>query len=101
VTPRQRLQALPEAPTVAESGLPGYDVTTWYGVFVSGRTERATANRLAQETSRAVTQQQMRAAISANGMDPASNTPAEFARLVQDDIAKWAKVVKATGARVD
>lgn len=101
VTPGKRLQALPDVPTVAEAGVPGYDVTTWYGVFVHGATEATVVNRLAEAVARAVSQPQVRSAITNQGMETASNTPVQFAQLVRAEIDKWAKVVKATGARAD
>lgn len=101
VTPGKRLAALPDTPTVAESGLPGYDVTTWYGIFVPRRTDGAVVSQLATEIASAVGQPQLRTAIANQGMEAAANSPAEFTTLVNRDIERWRKVVGALGLRVD
>jgi len=101
VTPGKRLSALPDTPTVAEAALPGYDVTTWYGIFVPRRTDASLVSQLAAEIANAVNQPQMRTAIANQGMEAATNTPTDFAALVNRDIARWGKVVGALGLRVE
>jgi tripartite-type tricarboxylate transporter receptor subunit TctC len=101
VTSGRRLAALPEVPTVAEAGLPGYDVTTWYGAFVPRRTNAAVVKQLAAEIANAAAQPQMRTAIANQGMEAAANTPAEFSALVERELERWRKLVAALGLRVD
>jgi len=101
VTTGKRLAALPEVPTVAESGLPGYDVTTWYGLLAPGRTDAAIVGRIAAETAQALGRPDVRDAIARQGMEPRSTSPAEFAALLQRDLERWRKVVQGIGLRVD
>jgi tripartite-type tricarboxylate transporter receptor subunit TctC len=96
-----RLAGLEDIPTIAESGVPGYEMSTWYGVFTSGGTPAATATRLAAEVKKAIEIPQVRALILAQGVEPAANTPEEYRSFVNDEMAKWAKVVKAANIRAD
>jgi tripartite-type tricarboxylate transporter receptor subunit TctC len=101
VSSGKRMSTLPDVPTVAESGVPGYDFSSWYGVFSGGATPKETLDRLAQEVHKAIGQPAVRSQIDRQGVEPAVNTPAEFRRLVADEIAKWGKVVKAVGVKLD
>jgi tripartite-type tricarboxylate transporter receptor subunit TctC len=97
----KRMSTLPAVPTVAESGVPGYDFSSWYGVFAGGATSGDTIERLAQEVHTAIAQPQVKTQIDRQGVEPAVNSPAEFRRLVADEIAKWGKVVKSVGVKLD
>jgi tripartite-type tricarboxylate transporter receptor subunit TctC len=101
VTTLERLPSAPELPTVAEQGLPGYEISTWYGVFAPGGTPAEALERVAAEIRRAVAEPKVREQIGAQGIDPASNTPAEFRAYVGAEILKWARVVKDAGIKAD
>jgi tripartite-type tricarboxylate transporter receptor subunit TctC len=81
---------------MAES-VPGYEVLTWYGVFVPRRTPPALIERLHLAIAAAVNNQDTRERMTALGADAATNTPAEFAAMVREEIAKWGKVVRSAG----
>lgn len=91
----------PELPTIAESGLPGYEVIAWYGVMVPARTPPATVARLQGEIAKGLRTPDSEARFAAQGAELVVGTPPAFDAHVRAEIAKWAKVVKATGARVD
>jgi tripartite-type tricarboxylate transporter receptor subunit TctC len=101
VTSAKRSPAVPELPTVAESGLPEFETAAWQGVFVPARTPQAIITRLNREIARIVNSPEIRERMMAEGAEPVGNTPQEFARYIEREIAKWARVVKATGMRVD
>lgn len=91
----------PDLPTVAESGLPGFEVTAWFGLLAPAATPRPIIDRLQQTIAAIVQQPEVRSRLLELSTIPASNTPDEFAVQVKSDIAKWAKVVKDTGVKVD
>lgn len=99
VTGATRSPLLPEVPTIAEQGLPGFDVTAWFGVFTTAGTPRPVVDRLNAEIVRILDLPDVREKLNAIGMEPATSTPAEFAAFVQSEIAKWAPIVKASGAK--
>jgi tripartite-type tricarboxylate transporter receptor subunit TctC len=101
VTSAARTAVAPDVPTVAESGLPGYEAVSWYGVFVPAATPKEIVNRLSAEIRRATASEDMRKALVNQGAEPAGDTPEEFAAVVRADLAKWAKAVKETGAKPD
>ena len=101
VTSEKRTPAAPEYPTVAESGLPGYDAVSWYGVFATGGTPRAIVDRLNAEIRRIVALPEVSGSLLGQGAEPASDTPEAFAAIVRADVPKWAKIVKETGAKPD
>lgn len=101
VTSARRTVAAPEYPTVAESGLPGYDAVSWYGLFATGGTPAEIVNRLNAEIRRIVDTPEIKDALLVQGAEPATDTPEQFARIVREDVAKWAKIVKQTGAKAD
>ncbi len=101
VTSAKRSAAAPEYPTVAESGLPGYEAESWYAMFATGGTPREIVNRLNAEIRRIVATPEVRDALHNQGAEPATDTPEEFAAMVRADVAKWAKIVKQTGAKAD
>jgi tripartite-type tricarboxylate transporter receptor subunit TctC len=101
VTSAQRTPAAPEFPTVAESGLPGYEAVSWYGVLAPAGTPREVVARLNSETVRALKLPDVRQLLLAQGAEPVSESPAQFAELIKLDIAKWREVVKTSGAKAD
>ena len=101
VTTSQRSGFFPELPTVAESGLPGFDISTWFGVFAPAGTPPAIVDRLNAEFGKALASPAMRELLAKLGAEPSPLSPADFAAFVRAEQAKYEKVVKASGARVD
>jgi tripartite-type tricarboxylate transporter receptor subunit TctC len=95
----KRTPAAPEIPTVAESGVPGYEVTTFYGMSAPARTPRAIIDRLNAETVRALNAPEVRQRLQELGADPVGNTPDQYAAFIHAEIDKWAKVIKAAGIK--
>jgi len=100
VTGRQRHPLMPDVPTIDESGVPGYDVTGWFGILAPSRTPKAVLDRLTAEVHKAVADQQFRDKLMNVGLDVVGNTPTEMLALMHSDTDKWAAVIKATGAKV-
>ena len=101
VTSASRSAAVPDLPTIAEAGVPGYDVTQWFGLLAPAGTPAAIVSRLNSEVNRMLAAAEVKEMLAARGADPVGGTPAEFAALIRKDFSKWAKVVKDSGARVD
>jgi len=101
VTTAQRSAALPDVPTMAESGLPGFDVSTWFGVFAPAGTPPAVVARLNQTMTDALKTPDMRERLARMGAEAAPMSSDQFAQLVRAELAKYEKVVKFSGARVD
>lgn len=101
VTGPQRSPLLPEVPTVDEAGLKGFDVTIWFGVLAPAATPAPIVERLNREVVAVMGTDEMRRRMQTDGALARTTTPAEFAALIRDDTAKWAPVIKASGARVD
>jgi tripartite-type tricarboxylate transporter receptor subunit TctC len=96
----KRTPALPEYPTVAESGLPGFGVDQWYAVFLPGGTSKEIATKLQEAVAKTVLEPEMRKTMLNQGMDSVGNTPAEFTAIYNSEIARWGKVVKTLGLQV-
>ena len=102
VTTLARSPAMPDLPTIAESGLPGFDLTTWFGLMVPAGTPPEIVARLNAEIVRALNAKDMRERLQKMGAEPlANNTPEHFAAFIRTEAAKYAKVVKDSGAKVD
>ena len=101
VTSATRSNLTPQLPTVAESGIPGYDASTWYGIIAPAGTPHAVIARLNREMTTLLAALDFREQLMAAGADPAPNTPEQFAALIQSEISKWAKVIKISGARAE
>jgi tripartite-type tricarboxylate transporter receptor subunit TctC len=101
VTSLRRSAALPDVPTIAESGLAGFDVANWLGVLAPAGTPKDAIARLNAEIRIAMADAEMQRQLVAVGIDPTYSTPEAFAELIRADIPKWAKVVRASGARAD
>ncbi|HEV7799776.1 MAG TPA: tripartite tricarboxylate transporter substrate-binding protein, partial [Burkholderiales bacterium] len=97
----RRLSAFPQLPTVAESGVPGYEVTGWYGIVAPAGTPREVIAKLNAEILSSLKLPDVREIFAAQGTDIIGSTPDEFARYIKTELAKWAVVVKKSGARVD
>lgn len=101
VTTKTRTASLPEVPTVAESGFPGYEVDNMYAVVAPRGTPRATVDRISREIARIVQAPDVKERLTGQGFDPVGMTPAAFEKYLRTEFGKWAKVVKQSGARVD
>lgn len=101
VTTLKRSATLPEVPTIAESGLPGFDVANWLGVYAPANTPKAVLNRLNAELANVMADAGIRRQLVEQGVEPMHTTPEELAALMRRDTAKWAKIVKASGAKLD
>jgi tripartite-type tricarboxylate transporter receptor subunit TctC len=101
VTTLERLASAPELPTVAEQGLPGFEIGTWYGVFATGGSPPEALERLSASLRKVAGDAKLREQFAAQGIDPASSTPAEFRAFVASEIGKWAKVIKAASIKAD
>jgi tripartite-type tricarboxylate transporter receptor subunit TctC len=101
VTTAKRTALAPEFPTIAESGLPGFDISTWFGIFVPAGTPREVIERLHAEFTRALAAPDVREKMLNLGAEPVGNTPEEFAAYIAAEARKYARLVKASGAKVD
>ncbi len=94
VTTKRRAPALPDVPTIAESGLPEFEVNGWYGVLGSAKIPSAIVNRVNAEINAVVATEDAKQRLLAVGLEARGATPAEFHKMIVDDIARWANVVK-------
>jgi tripartite-type tricarboxylate transporter receptor subunit TctC len=101
VTSAARITPLPEVPTLAESGVAGYDATSWYGVLAPARTPRAIVDKLHAEVAKAVRAPDLRERLLSEGAIPVGNTPEQFAVFIQRELERWAKVIKDAGIRIE
>jgi tripartite-type tricarboxylate transporter receptor subunit TctC len=101
VTSAERTPALPNVPTIAESGLPGYDVSIWLGVLAPAATPRPVITRLNGEIVKVMGEAEMKKQMQGAGIDARSSTPEQFAATIKADALKWGRIVKTAGARLD
>ncbi len=101
VTGSKRSPLLPEEPTVSEAGLPGFEVTSWYGMFAPAGLQNDILKKLNQDIAAVLATPDLVKRLAALGATPAPLSPEDFRTFVHDEIAKWAKVVKESGAKVD
>jgi tripartite-type tricarboxylate transporter receptor subunit TctC len=94
VTTPARSSIVPNVPTIAEAGVPGYEVTVWYGIFATGRTPKPIVDKLHAGIVAALQSPDVRQQLGSLGLEPVGNTPAEFATKVRAEIAQWSKVVR-------
>ncbi len=99
ITSAARSAVAPEIPTVAESGLPGFESVQWYGMLAPAKTPKEIITRLHLEVTRILQQPETRERFAGDGADPVGNTPDEFARFIQSELVKWAKVARAAGIK--
>jgi tripartite-type tricarboxylate transporter receptor subunit TctC len=100
VSSSQRLKQFPDVPTIAESGVPGYEASVWYGVVAPAATPPAIITRLNTELTRILQDKAVIQQMMQNDFDPAGSTPAQFGAFIKSEADKWGKVVKASGAKV-
>ncbi len=101
VTTAQRSPLAPDLPTLAEAGLPGFDITTWYGFFAPAGTPPAIVNKWSTDVAKVLNAPDVRAKLIAGGAEPSPNTPAQFQQMISSELAKYARIIKASGAKVD
>jgi len=101
VSDTKRSQSAPDLPTIAESGVPGYEFTSWNGVHVTAGTPKAVITKIQGELVKVVALPDVKERMFGLGMEVAGSTPEQLAALVKSDIAKWSKVIKEAGVRVD
>ena len=97
----KRSAAAPEIPTIAEQGVPKFEVNSWYGLFVPARTPKAVVTRLNQEMVRILALPDVKERLSRDGVEPASSTPDELSALLKADIALWTKVIRDAKIKVE
>ena len=100
-TGRQRIAGLPEVQTIAEAGLPGAQVLIWYGVVAPAATPKDVVARLNREITRIMAMPDIREKFSQSGIDPETSTPEQFAQLIRDEYARWTKVIRTSGIKVE
>ncbi len=96
-----RANAMPELPTLSESGLQGFDTGVWFGLLAPGKTPPGVVERLAQATAQARESAEMKSQFGSQGIDLLQGGPKEFGDYIGKEIAKWAKVIKAAGVKLD
>ncbi|MBI1990904.1 MAG: hypothetical protein HYS65_14525 [Betaproteobacteria bacterium] len=96
----QRATALPDVPTIQESGVPGYEVSGWYGVISPAGMPKPVVDRINREINSILHVPEMRELLAKQGADPRTGTPEEFAAAMSSDLQKWAKVVATAGIKV-
>ena len=101
VTSAQRSPAAPQIPTLAESGLPGFEATSWFALFAPAGLPRDVQAKINAETLRVLAMPEVKEKLAALGLDPNPGTPEQLATFQQAELTKWAKVVKASGAKAD
>jgi tripartite-type tricarboxylate transporter receptor subunit TctC len=101
VASAKRSTVLPDAPTFIESGLPGFDVSGWVGIFAPAGTPQPVVERLQKEFNAAVTDPKAKERFDALGLQPVANSPAEFAQQVKNDSQRWAEVVKKGNIKIE
>jgi tripartite-type tricarboxylate transporter receptor subunit TctC len=99
VTLKKRIGTLPNVPTIDESGSPGYDAASWYGLFAPAGISKNILDVLSREIVKIMRVQEVRDRLASDGFDPVGSTPVEFSEFLRDEIPKWAKVVKAAGIK--
>src|SRR5258706_4508751 len=97
----QRSAVAPEVPTIAESGLTGYELENWYGVLAPAGTPRGIVNKLNGEIVKILQTQDVKERLNSQGFEIRTSTPEQFAAYLKSEIVKWAKIVKDSGAKVD
>jgi tripartite-type tricarboxylate transporter receptor subunit TctC len=97
LTGSRRSETLPDLPTVAESGLPGYEAVGWFGLLAPAATPRPIVAKISADANRVLAEREVREKMLGLGADPSGDTPEEFARFIRDDQAKWSKLMKEAG----
>ena len=97
----KRFAYLPDLPTIAEAGVPGYYSDTWFGLVTPAGTPKEVVDKLNREVGKILAQADVKEKLSAQGIEPSATTPAEFAALIKTDLARWDKVIRDSGARAE
>jgi tripartite-type tricarboxylate transporter receptor subunit TctC len=95
------IASMPEVPVIAQSGLPGYEASIWYGMFAPAATPKDVVLKIQQQIAKILTESEVRERLAALGTEPVGNPPDEFDAIVRTEIGKWAKVVKDAGIKVE
>ena len=101
VTPAKRSSALPDVPTMAEAGITGYDAASWFALFAPAGTSRDIVDKVSNETARILKLPDIARRLADLGAEPIGSTPEQTGEFVRAEIAKWAKVIKASGAKAE
>lgn len=101
VTTSKRNPQLPEVPTIAESGVPGYEVIIWYALYVPSGTPKPAIARLNAETAKALNSAELKERLTLQGLDVAASMPEELTSFTQSETVKWVKVVKAASVQLE
>ena len=99
VTTLKRVAIVPDVPTIAESGLPGFESSQWFGILVPARTPRPIIDRLYQALVRGSNSPEVKERLMAQGVDVVNQKPEEFAAVIKRELVQWAKVIKAAGIK--
>jgi tripartite-type tricarboxylate transporter receptor subunit TctC len=101
VSGARRTPAAPDVPTIAEAGVPGFEVLNWYGIVAPGKTPAAIVQRLNRDLRTALKSPQMTESLGMQGLEAAADTPEKFGAFIKSEMAKYAKVVTAAGIRAE
>jgi len=101
VTSARRMASLPQVPTIAETGVPGYEVTNWYGVMMPAGVPKDILAKVNGDLVKILRQPDVQQRFAGEGGDVTPNTPEQFGAFIQNEIAKWGKAVKESGAKID
>jgi tripartite-type tricarboxylate transporter receptor subunit TctC len=101
VTTKTRIAPFPDLPTIAEAGVPGYEISTWYGIWAPVRTPPATINRLQQAVAAAARNPETRSRFDALGAEPVADSPEDYARFVRAEYDRWGKLVRDARIKLD
>lgn len=101
VTSPKRIPAFPELPTVAESGIPGYEITLWLGLAAPAGTPDSVIQRLSETLVKALQSSDVRSKLSAQSVEPTSSTPKELGEMIKRDLVAYAKITKQSGASAE
>jgi tripartite-type tricarboxylate transporter receptor subunit TctC len=101
VTTARRSALMPELPTLSEAGLPGFDANNWYGIVVPIKTPRAIIDQLNAEVTKILNMPEVRTTLFNQGLDPAPGTPEQFGAYIRSERIKWARVIRASGAKAE
>jgi tripartite-type tricarboxylate transporter receptor subunit TctC len=101
VTTKERSKLAPDLPTMAEAGLAGFDISTWFGLLAPAGTPPDVIAKWNGEVTKILNSPEMRERLTAQGAEPAPTTPGQFAAFIQSEIPKYARIVKVSGAKVD
>ena len=101
VTTRNRVKSLPDVPTIAEAGVPGYEFSSWYGLFTTGGTPPAVIERLAREVQTILAKPEVAAQFAAQGVEPATNSPKVFSAFIDHELTRWTREIKAMNITLD